>query len=89
MSMLDLQTDQLRELAFKVQEGEVVSDAELIQALHGAAEMIEDLILKHEGKSTCTGCKHSGRFENEFENGYPCPCIICKRRTRDHYERID
>jgi 3-dehydroquinate dehydratase len=48
MSMLSLQTDQLRELAYEVQEGEEVSERELIDALHEAAETIEDLILKNE-----------------------------------------
>jgi hypothetical protein len=48
MSMLSLQTDQLRELAYEVQEGEEVSDRELIDELYGAAETIENLILKNE-----------------------------------------
>ena len=42
MSMLSLQTDQLRELAARSE------DRELINALHGAAETIENLILKNE-----------------------------------------
>jgi hypothetical protein len=40
--MLSLQTDQLRELAARSE------DKELINALQGAAETIEDLILKNE-----------------------------------------
>lgn len=36
---------------------------------------------------TCDGCKHLGKWENEFEYGYPSPCTRCKRRTEDHYER--
>ena len=36
---------------------------------------------------TCEGCKHLGKWENEFENGYPSPCTCCKRRASDHYER--
>jgi hypothetical protein len=55
MSMLSLQTDHLRELAYTVQEGEEVSERELIDALRGAAETIEDLILKHEAADKVTG----------------------------------
>jgi hypothetical protein len=40
--MLSLQTDQLRELAARSE------DKELINALHGATETIENLILKNE-----------------------------------------
>ena len=149
MSMLSLQTDQLRELAARSK------DRELKYALQGAAETIEDLILKHEAADrvtghypdgtlwvevndldnvkrviveakkerfckqfygdetdcikclhyyeteddtsvhshcgykdglSCEGCKHCGQFEEEYEYGYPCPCIRCKRRARDHYE---
>lgn len=120
MSMLSLQTDQLRELAARSE------DRELINALHGAAETIENLILKNEALPkviatypngtivvrvedlekvnrvmvdtghyckmfykdglSCKGCKHDGQFENEFEYGYPCPCIRCKRRAIDNYE---
>lgn len=36
---------------------------------------------------TCEGCKHLGKWENEFEYGYPSPCTRCKRRVEDHYER--
>lgn len=36
---------------------------------------------------TCVGCKHRGKWENEFEYGYPSPCTYCKRRVNDHYER--
>jgi hypothetical protein len=35
---------------------------------------------------SCKGCKNDGQFEDEFEYGYPCPCIRCKRRARDNYE---
>jgi hypothetical protein len=42
MSMISMQTDHLRELAARSE------DRELINALHGAAETIEGLILKHE-----------------------------------------
>jgi hypothetical protein len=55
MSMLSLQTDNLRELAYKVQEGKAVPARELRNALHGAAETIEGLILKHEAADKVTG----------------------------------
>jgi hypothetical protein len=60
MSMLSLQTDQLRELAYEVQEGEEVSERELIDALRGAAETIEDLILKHEAADKVKGIYPDG-----------------------------
>lgn len=36
---------------------------------------------------TCEGCKHLGKWEDEIEYGYSSPCIRCKRRAEDHYER--
>lgn len=36
---------------------------------------------------TCDGCKHNGMWENEFWNGYNCPCTRCIRRMGDNYER--
>lgn len=38
---------------------------------------------------TCEGCKHSGQWENELEYGAFCPCLACKRRASDNYERSD
>jgi hypothetical protein len=55
MSMISLQTDHLRELAYKVQEGKAVPARELRNALHQAAETIEGLILKHEAADRVTG----------------------------------
>jgi hypothetical protein len=49
MSMISMQTDNLRELAARYE------DRELINALHGAAETIEGLILKHEAADRVTG----------------------------------
>lgn len=37
--------------------------------------------------TTCDGCKHNGKFEDEVEYGYPSPCTVCKRRAKDNYER--
>lgn len=34
----------------------------------------------------CTGCKHQGQWENEYEMGYPSPCTGCRRRAKDNYE---
>ena len=36
----------------------------------------------------CTGCKHQGQWENEYEMGYPSPCTGCRRRAKDNYEAI-
>ena len=49
MSMLSLQTDHLRELAARSE------NRELKYALQGAAETIENLILKHEAADKVTG----------------------------------
>lgn len=38
---------------------------------------------------TCEGCKHRGQWENELEYGASCPCLVCKRRVSDNYERSD
>jgi hypothetical protein len=40
-------------------------------------------------QKTCEGCKHSGQWENELEYGASCPCLVCKRRASDNYERFD
>ena len=34
----------------------------------------------------CDGCAESGKWENEFEYGYPCPCLPCSRRCSDGYK---
>ncbi len=33
----------------------------------------------------CEGCVHVGKWENEYEYGYPCPCYPCARRSPDNY----
>lgn len=50
--------------------------------LFGNAEQLPSAL-----PETCEGCKHLGKWENEFEYGYPSPCTRCKRRVEDHYER--
>jgi hypothetical protein len=54
MGMISLQTDRLRELAVRS------DDWELMDALHGAAETIENLILKHEAADKVTGLYPDG-----------------------------
>ena len=34
----------------------------------------------------CDGCAESGKWENEFEYGYSCPCLPCSRRCSDGYK---
>ena len=34
----------------------------------------------------CDGCAESGKWESEFEYGYPCPCLPCSRRCSDGYK---
>lgn len=36
---------------------------------------------------TCEGCAELGKWENEYEYGYPSPCTCCKRRACDNYRR--
>lgn len=36
---------------------------------------------------TCDGCKNDGKWESEYEYGYPSPCTYCKRRASDNYAR--
>ena len=37
-------------------------------------------------KKTCDGCKHQGQWEQEYEQGYNCPCLRCSRRAVDSNE---
>ena len=65
MSMLSLQTDHLRELAARSE------DRELRNALHGAADTIEGLILKHEAADKVTGLYPDGTLwveVNDLDN---------------------
>lgn len=51
-------------------------------------ELLDDLEnLPSAQPDSCKGCKHMGLWENEVEYGYPSPCIGCKRRASDNYER--
>ena len=36
---------------------------------------------------TCEGCAEIGKWENEYECGYPSPRTRCKRRACDNYRR--
>ena len=36
---------------------------------------------------TCEGCAYKGKYEAEYEYGYPSPCTACKRRAADNYVR--
>lgn len=38
---------------------------------------------------TCETCKHKGKWENEFEYGYPSPCTGCVHRALSRYEPKD
>lgn len=65
MSMLSLQTDHLRELAAKTE------DRDLYNALHGAAETIETLVMKNESADKVTGHYPDGTLVvevNDLEN---------------------
>ena len=39
-----------------------------------------------EREKGCDGCAESGKWESEFEYGYPCPCLPCSRRCSDGYK---
>ena len=51
-------------------------------------EMLDDIenLPQAQFVYTCNGCKHYGKWEDEIENGYNCPCIRCARRGIDNYE---
>ena len=36
---------------------------------------------------TCEGCAYKGKYEAEYEYGYPSSCTACKRRAADNYVR--
>lgn len=46
-----------------------------------------DFVKQAPSEDDCTGCKHQGQWENEYEMGYPSPCTGCCRRARDNYEK--
>lgn len=50
-------------------------------------EALDMAIKALEQPETCRGCKHLGKWEDEYEYGYPSPCTGCKRRAGDRYER--
>ena len=49
------------------------------------AEWLRELAERRKADS-CEGCKHVGRWENEYEYGVSCPCLRCARRAQDNYE---
>jgi len=51
-------------------------------------EMLDDIenLPQAQFVYTCNGCEHYGKWEDEIENGYNCPCIRCARRGIDNYE---
>ena len=63
-----------------------VSYPGIIKALE---EWLNDLPSVQPEQKTCEGCKHSDQWENELEYGASCPCLACKRRASDNYERFD
>ena len=54
---------------------------------HTEKDVTRLLSLPSAQPDSCKGCKHLDKWENEIEYGYPCPCLRCKRRAEDHYER--
>ena len=56
-----------------------------IKEYHELAELLRELQERRKADS-CEGCKHVGRWENEYEYGVSCPCLRCARRAQDNYE---
>lgn len=48
-----------------------------------------DFVKQAPSADDCTGCRHQGQWENEYEMGYPSPCTGCRRRAKDNYERME
>ena len=43
-------------------------------------KMIKNLPSAEPERKTCEGCKHKEQWENEYENGYSCPCVRCSNK---------
>lgn len=52
---------------------------DIITALRGPTLTPQNELL------TCEGCAELGKWENEYEYGFPSPCTGCKRRAYDNY----
>lgn len=42
--------------------------------------------LQAERNKGCVGCAEQGKWNNEIEYGYSCPCLRCSRRCSDNYK---
>ena len=82
MSMLSLQTDHLRELAARSE------DRELKFALQGAAETIEDLILKHEAADKVKGIYPDGTLLVEVNDLDSVKRVVVEAKEGRLYKQI-
>lgn len=53
-----------------------------------SVRQVKDILKTLPSTDDCTGCKHQGQWEDEYEMGYPSPCTGCRRRAKDNYEAI-
>ena len=61
-----------------------------VQRMHEECmKAVESLPSAEPEMKTCEGCKHNGLWEDELYYGVSCPCLFCKRRVNDEYERFD
>jgi hypothetical protein len=73
----------------------VINSDKLIKAINegsydvdlSAVMALGSVVLDIKKAETCAGCKHLGKWEDEYKHGYPSPCTGCKRWAEDRYER--
>ena len=62
---------------------------QISKAWQGAMQLLYDMptLTPQNEPLTCEGCAELGKWENEYEYGFPSPCTHCKRRACDNYHR--
>ena len=65
----------------------VPENEEQAKAYFWARKALQSTLTPQNEPLTCEGCAEIGKWENEYEYGYPSPCTHCKRRACDNYRR--
>ena len=66
--------------------GNLLAETERLTAELAAMTAERDAMRERaEAKRTCEGCVERGKWENEIEYGYSCPCLACARRASDNW----
>ena len=63
----------------------VPENEEQAKAYFWARKALQPTLTPQNELLTCEGCAELGKWENEYEYGFPSPCTGCKRRAYDNY----